>query len=127
MLSPIFFNQQINRLNSILSKNAMIVSPEASTYYEVVKETDCNVFARAINILITKWDNSNYRPTPANFLSAIEEAKFGGLSEDEFASVAKTYKVLGIEPPNDKMKALIQAMDKEALSRGAVRFLTKSA
>ena len=53
----------------------------------------------------------------------IESIKFCGMNEEEFVSVAKTYKALGKAPEDARLKYLIDNVDEKVLAEGKVKFL----
>ena len=113
MLSVEIFKHEIIKINKILSQNAAITSDELDVYYEALRECDNEVFQKAVNFKIA----------PANILKEIESIKFCGMNEEEFVSVAKTYKALGKAPEDARLKYLIDNVDEKVLAEGKVKFL----
>ena len=123
MLSVEIFKHEIIKINKILSQNAAITSDELDVYYEALRECDNEVFQKAVFNLISSWQNANFKITPANILKEIENIKFCGMNEEEFVSVAKTYKALGKAPEDARLKYLIDNVDEKVLAEGKVKFL----
>lgn len=123
MLSVEIFKHEIIKINKILSQNAAITSDELDVYYEALRECDNEVFQKAVFNLISSWQNANFKITPANILKEIENIKFCGMNEEEFVSVAKTYKALGKTPEDARLKYLIENVDEKVLAEGKVKFL----
>ena len=123
MLSVEIFKHEIIKINKILSQNAAITSDELDVYYEALRECDNEVFQKAVFNLISSWQNANFKIAPANILKEIENMKFCGMNEEEFVSVAKTYKDLGKTPEDARLKYLIENVDEKVLAEGKVKFL----
>lgn len=123
MLSVEIFKHEIIKINKILSQNAAITSDELDVYYEALRECDNEVFQKAVFNLISSWQNANFKIAPANILKEIENIKFCGMNEEEFVSVAKTYKALGKTPEDARLKYLIENVDEKVLAEGKVKFL----
>ena len=123
MLSVEIFKHEIIKINKILSQNAAITSDELDVYYEALRECDNEVFQKAVFNLISSWQNANFKIAPANILKEIENMKFCGMNEEEFVSVAKTYKALGKTPEDARLKYLIENVDEKVLAEGKVKFL----
>jgi hypothetical protein len=123
VLSVEIFKHEIIKINKILSQNAAITSDELDVYYEALRECDNEVFQKAVFNLISSWQNANFKITPANILKEIENIKFCGMNEEEFVSVAKTYKALGKAPEDARLKYLIDNVDEKVLAEGKVKFL----
>lgn|GEM_PF-5134497 len=123
MLSVEIFKHEIIKINKILSQNAAITSDELDVYYEALRECDNEVFQKAVFNLISSWQNANFKIAPANILKEIESIKFCGMNEEEFVSVAKTYKALGKAPEDARLKYLIDNVDEKVLAEGKVKFL----
>lgn len=123
MLSVEIFKHEIIKINKILSQNAAITSDELDVYYEALRECDNEVFQKAVFNLISSWQNANFKIAPANILKEIESIKFCGMNEEEFVSVAKTYKALGKTPEDARLKYLIENVDEKVLAEGKVKFL----
>ena len=123
MLSVEIFKHEIIKINKILSQNAAITSDELDVYYEALRECDNEVFQKAVFNLISSWQNANFKIAPANILKEIESIKFCGMYEEEFVSVAKTYKALGKAPEDARLKYLIDNVDEKVLAEGKVKFL----
>lgn len=123
MLSVEIFKHEIIKINKILSQNAAITSDELDVYYEALRECDNDVFQKAVFNLISSWQNANFKIAPANILKEIENIKFCGMNEEEFVSVAKTYKALGKTPEDARLKYLIENVDEKVLAEGKVKFL----
>jgi hypothetical protein len=123
VLSVEIFKHEIIKINKILSQNAAITSDELDVYYEALRECDNEVFQKAVFNLISSWQNANFKIAPANILKEIESIKFCGMNEEEFVSVAKTYKALGKAPEDARLKYLIDNVDEKVLAEGKVKFL----
>lgn len=123
MLSVEIFKHEIIKINKILSQNAAITSDELDVYYEALRECDNEVFQKAVFNLISSWQNANFKIAPANILKEIENIKFCGMNEEEFVSVAKTYKALGKAPEDARLKYLIDNVDEKVLAEGRIKFL----
>ena len=123
MLSVEIFKHEIIKINKILSQNAAITSDELDVYYEALRECDNEVFQKAVFNLISSWQNANFKIAPANILKEIESIKCCGMNEEEFVSVAKTYKALGKAPEDARLKYLIDNVDEKVLAEGKVKFL----
>ena len=126
MLSQEIFKAEIMKINKILSQNAAIVADELDVYYEAVRNTDDEIFKKAVVNLISSWENANFKITPANILKEIDSIKFCGMNEEEFVSVAKTYKTLGKTPEDIRLKNLIENVDEKVLAEGKIKFLNNN-
>ena len=124
MLNQEIFKAEIIKINKILSQNAAIVADELDVYYETLRNTDNEVFQKAVANLISSWENANFKITPANILKAINDIKFCGMNEEEFVNVAKTYKALGKVPEDIYLKNLIENIDEKVLAEGKIKFLS---
>ena len=126
MLNQEIFKAEIMKINKILSQNAAIVADELDVYYEAVRNTDDEIFKKAVANLISSWENANFKIAPANILKEIDNIKFCGMSEEEFVSVAKTYKTLGKTPEDIRLKNLIENVDEKVLAEGKIKFLNNN-
>lgn len=118
-MEKMIFAKEINRLNMILNQSAMIMGSDMlDVYYEALSKYNGEIFSKAISYLIETWENPHFRPTPANFINAIEKMEFDGLSEEEFVAVASAYKIIGEKPKNKYIESLIKRTDKKSLSNG---------
>ena len=124
MLNQEIFKTEIMKINKILSQNAAIVADELNVYYEALRNSDDEVFQKAVSNLISSWENANFKITPANILKEIDNIKYCGMDEEEFVSVAKTYKTLGKVPEDNKLKNLIESVDEKMLAEGKIKFLS---
>ncbi|MFL1706613.1 hypothetical protein ACHJH3_06355 [Campylobacter sp. MOP7] len=122
MLAVEVFDEYMNRLNSILSKNAMIMTNEACVYYDILKNTNDSIFKKAMMSLIANWSNATCRPTPANIQAEINKIQYYGLSKEEFINVAKSYTLINAKAQDPKLQNLINCIDKEALFNGELTF-----
>ena len=126
MLNQEIFKAEIMKINKILSQNAAIVADELDVYYEAVRNTDDEIFKKAVATLISSWENANFKIAPANILKEIDNIKFCGMNEEEFVSVAKTYKTLGKTPEDIRLKNLIENVDEKVLAEGKIKFLNNN-
>lgn len=126
MLNQEIFKAEIMKINKILSQNAAIVADELDVYYEAVRNTDDEIFKKAVANLISSWENANFKIAPANILKEIDNIKFCGMNEEEFVSVAKTYKTLRKTPEDIRLKNLIENVDEKVLAEGKIKFLNNN-